>query len=245
MKITKFTKIKNGMYKLTLDNSEIKIHENLILKYNLLLTKEITNEEIEVILKENEKYISYDIALKELNKRLRSKSELKEILLRKMPTNPYIDDVISMLSLEGYLDDERYAQSFVHDKILLTNDGPRKIEKHLKNNNIEETIIKKALSNYTEEIEKEKINKTISIYLKNNKKSKLAFQKNLQQILVFNFGFTPNIVYEILKNIEIDDDNNYKLEYDKLYKRLSKKYQGTLLEYKIKEKLYQKGFKIN
>ena len=32
-----------------------------------------------------------------------------------------------------------------------------------------------------------------------------------------------------------------KKEYDKLYKKLSRKYSGNELEYKIKEKLYQKG----
>ena len=32
-------------------------------------------------------------------------------------------------------------------------------------------------------------------------------------------------------------------EYDKLYKKLSRKNEGTQLDYKIKEKLYQKGFK--
>ena len=46
MKIKKFTKLKNGMYNITLENFEFKIHEDLILKYNLLLTKEVTEEDI-------------------------------------------------------------------------------------------------------------------------------------------------------------------------------------------------------
>ena len=43
--------------------------------------------------------------------------------------------------------------------------------------------------------------------------------------------------------LDIDDNDIYKQEYDKLYRKLSKKYEGKLLEYKIKEKLYQKGFR--
>ena len=43
----------------------------------------------------------------------------------------------------------------------------------------------------------------------------------------------------------MDDSISYQKEYDKLYKKLSRKYEGATLEYKIKEKLYQKGFKIH
>ena len=38
-----------------------------------------------------------------------------------------------------------------------------------------------------------------------------------------------------------DTSDIAKREYEKLYKRLSRKYSGKELEYKIKEKLYQKG----
>ena len=38
-----------------------------------------------------------------------------------------------------------------------------------------------------------------------------------------------------------DTSDIAKREYEKLYTRLSRKYSGKELEYKIKEKLYQKG----
>ena len=45
-----------------------------------------------------------------------------------------------------------------------------------------------------------------------------------------------------MSNVEFTDTKDIqKREYDKLYRRLSKKYSGRELEYKIKEKLYQKG----
>ena len=47
MIIKKFSKQKNGMYKLLLeDDSNVVVHEEYILKNDLLLTKEIDKEEL-------------------------------------------------------------------------------------------------------------------------------------------------------------------------------------------------------
>ena len=84
MKIEKFSKSKNSMYILTLDNSDkIKIHEDLILKYELLLTKTVDNNLLEQLLMENQIYEIYEIALKYLKIRLRSRKELKNYLIKK------------------------------------------------------------------------------------------------------------------------------------------------------------------
>ena len=77
MKIIKFVKKKNGMYLLKIeDGNEYKVHEDLILKYGLLLHKELDDDLVEKILEENKVYEVYEVALKYLNVRLRSKNEL-------------------------------------------------------------------------------------------------------------------------------------------------------------------------
>jgi len=243
MKIKKFTKLKNGMYKVILEDRKFKIHEDLILKHNLLLTKEVTDKDIENLEQENIKYEVYEIALKELRKRLRSKKELEELLLRKGISPKVTKECINILTDQGYLNDEIYAESYTHDKMLLTSDGPKKIEKELVDNGIEQEFITKALINYTEEKEREKIIKIINRYQKSNKKSKNAFKLKMKQYLISNLGYHTYLVEELLSNVDIDDNDIYKQEYDKLYRKLSKKYEGKLLEYKIKEKLYQKGFR--
>ena len=84
MKIEKFTKNKNGMYILILDNgNKIKVHEDLILKYELLLSKKINEELLEAIQKENQIYEIYEVALKYINTILRSSKELIEYLKKK------------------------------------------------------------------------------------------------------------------------------------------------------------------
>ena len=65
MKILKYEKKNNGMYQVFFDNNyNVDINEELILKNQLLIKKELTEKELEVILQENEKYIAYNIEIK-------------------------------------------------------------------------------------------------------------------------------------------------------------------------------------
>ena len=246
MQINKFTKGRNGMYTITLeDKNKLTIHEDLILKHNLLITKEITDSEKEIILEENKTYEIYEVSLSYINKKLRSSKELRKYLVKKEYPNELIDNVIDLLSKEGYLNDQVYANSFVHDRIILSMDGPNKIRKELENNNIEDKYIEESLASYTEDIELERIEKIVDKQIKlNNNKGANLLKKKIQMHLI-NLGYNYELINRILNSKKIVDDNLYKKEYDKLYKQLSKKYSGRELEYKLKQKLYQKGFNTN
>ena len=64
MKIIKFTKKKDGMYSLLLeDNDVILVHEDLILKHDLLLKKDIDDKLRDTIEKENLNYTAKTVAL--------------------------------------------------------------------------------------------------------------------------------------------------------------------------------------
>lgn len=246
MQINKFTKGKNGMYTITLDdNTKLTVHEDLILKYNLLLTKQLDNTIKESIIEENKVYEIYEVSLSYINKKLRSSKELKKYLSKKEYSNDLIEEVIKLLVKDGYLDNKVYANSFVHDRIILSMDGPNKIRKELENNEIEEEIISESMSSYTEELELERIEKIVNkqINLNNNKGANLL-KKKIQMYLI-NLGYNYESINKVLNSKKIVDDNLYKKEYDKLYKQLSKKYSNKELEYRLKQKLYQKGFNIN
>ena len=57
--------------------------------------------------------------------------------------------------------------------------------------------------------------------------------------LFFNLGYYTSIIKEEIStyNFRIDK-GTYEREYNKIYKSLSRKYEGNELEYKIKQKLY-------
>jgi len=169
MLIRKFIKLKNGMYRIVFDDKKVDIHEDLILRYNLLVNKEITDELLIDLSRENIKYQAYDIALKELKKRLRSKKELKDILQNKGISNHHIEEVILLLNKQGYLDDQVYLDSYIHDRILMSSDGPLKIQKDLLDKGFSMNDIEPKLQRYDCVLERDKILKIIQKNLKQNK----------------------------------------------------------------------------
>jgi regulatory protein len=51
------------------------------------------------------------------------------------------------------------------------------------------------------------------------------------------------MIEEIIKSKDFkENDMLVQKEYDKLYRKLSKKYDGSELTYQIRQKLFQKGF---
>ena len=243
MQINKFTKQKNGMYLILLDdNRKIKVHEDLILKYDLLIKKEIDSKLEDKIFEENKTYEIYEVALSYINKKLRSKKELKKYLERKEYSNELIENVINILYSQGYLNDEIYVKSFVHDRIALSMDGPNKIKKELSDNGINSSLIEEVILEYTKDLEKERVEKIVDKQIKlNNNKGANLLKKKIQMYLL-NLGYNYEIINSVLNSKKIVDTDLYKKEYDKIYKTLSKKYSGKELEYRLKNKLYQKGF---
>lgn len=246
MKINKFTKSRNGMYIVTLeDSSKVKIHEDLILKHNLLITKNLGDKEKEEIYEENKTYEIYEVATSYINKKLRSEKELEKYLKKKEYSSSDIESVIELLKKNGFLDDTLYAKSLIHDKIVLTMDGPNKIKKELEDNNISYSLIEELISEYTEELELERIEKLTDKQIKlNNNKGSNLLKKKIQMYLL-NLGYNLDLINRVLNSKKLVDDSLYKKEYEKEYNKLSKKYSGKELEYKLKQRMYQKGFSYN
>jgi len=241
MVIKKFTKLKNGMYRLELDENTFDVYEDLILKYDLLIHKKIDEDLKKIIQKENEMYIAYDIAISYLKIKMRSKKEVKEQLLKKNVSIDIVNKILEKLTLQGYLNDESFSQAFIHDQIALTNNGPLKIKELLLSNEINCSIIDKYISIFDEELQKQRINKYIQKQLKQNKKSKLVFKRKTVDSLI-NAGYEKKLIIEVLEKVEFDDSDIKTKEHEKIYNKLSRKYSGKELEFKIKQKMYQKGF---
>lgn len=246
MKIERFSSVKNGMYILTLENkTKIKIHEDLILKYGLLLSKQLEEEVLPRILEENKEYEIYEVALKYITIRLRSRTELMAYLRKKEYTETQISGVIERLISQGYLNDSIYATSFIHDRILMSSDGPNKIQGELERMGIHPDVVRDKLTVFTEELEQERIQKLIQKKWKSNHNKGSNLLKQKVQAYLLSLGYTPSYISSALKNATLDDSDIYKKEYEKLYQKLSKKYTGKELEYKLKQKLYRLGFSIS
>jgi len=244
MKIIKFTKKKDGMYSLLLEDSEtVLVHEDLILKYGLLLSKELDEDKKDLIEQENLNYTAKTVALKYITTRFRSEKELRDYLKKKMVDKEIIDITIDSLKKDNYVNDEIFCEMFINDKINLSMDGPSKIIKELNDLGIHSNIISEKMTVFDTSIQIEKINKIIDKQIKSNHNKSNYILKNKILNYLTNNGYSSSLSLECLNNKKFDSDKDLaKKEYDKLYKKFSKKYTGSELEYVIKQKMYQKGF---
>lgn len=246
MKIKKYKKLKNGKYQVTLDNSEVfDIYEEVILNLGLLLKKDISNELKDKILLENEKYDAYYLSLKYLKTRVRSKKEIRDYLINQNYSIDNIESTLNLLEKQGYINELSFAKAFLNNKLITTSSGPNRIRNELRKKGIGDSIIEDTLQNYKEDIQREKIDKQANRIIKTNKNkgNRLLLSKIYNELMLE--GFNKGLIREYLQGVVLEDEEELmRKEYNKLHKRLSRKYQGRELELKIKQKLYEKGFSI-
>lgn len=244
MKIEKYKFLGNGRYQIVIDGVKYIIYEDIILKYNILSKNIITKNDLDNYLKDNVYYEAYYKAVKYIEIKLRSEFELKKYLVKFGYDENIVLKVINALKKDGYLNEEVYVEAYINDQINLKNVGPLKIVKDLEKIGISSFVIDKYIGIYSKEEQIDKIEKLVKkeIKLNNNKSSYVL--KNKILVSLFNKGFYKEDIVSVLNGCDIDDESVMKREYDKLYKKLSNKYSGNELLYKVKQKMYQKGFKI-
>ena len=114
MKITKISKKKNNLYEITTSNNDkISLYDDVILKYNLLITKEIKDDELKDILKDNSYLESYNIALKYIISKLRTEKEIRKKLINF--NKDAVNYTLDRLKKEGYLNDNIYIKAYIND----------------------------------------------------------------------------------------------------------------------------------
>ena len=244
MKIIRYKKMSKGRYKLTLDNTELILYEDVILKNDLLRTSNINLELLEKVMNENVYYEIYNMALTYIEIKMRTSKEIKDYLNKKNFNTKLIDEVLDRLNKEGYLNEEKYIDAFVNDKVNLTNWGPYKIKKSLLDLELDETLINNKLNTINENIWNGKIEKIINKKLNSLKNKSNYMIKNKLKIDLYNLGYDNNSIEENLNKLNLNNNENIKKEYSKAYNKYSKKYMDQELYQKVKSYLYRKGYKI-
>ncbi len=242
MKINKYKYLGSSKYKVFIEDKEYIIYEDIIIKNNILLKQEITKEELEFYLKENIYYEALYKTVKYIGIKMRSKKEIIKYL-DKSYDKYIVNKVITYLDNNNLINEKEYVKAYINDSINLKNIGPLKIEKELINMDINKDIVIPLLEVYTKDIELDKIDKLIKKEVKLNKNKSLYMLKNKIMYNLINLGFHKEYINTSLEGLSIDDNDIYKREYDKLYKKLCNKYDDEKLDYIIKQKLYQKGFR--
>lgn len=243
MKVKSYKKKKSNLYEITLSNNEvISLYDDVILKYELLLKKEIDDKLLKEIILNNSYLESYYIALKYINIKLRTEKEIVKKLANY--SKDAIKYTIDRLKKEGYLNDLLYIKSYINDEINLKVVGPNKILFELNKLGFQNNEALDYLNTFDENIWLDKINKYITKKINSNHNlSSLILKQKIYQDLINRGFYKEHINMSINKFNFEDDDSIYEKEYNKLKNKLSRKYSGEELDYRIKIGLIKKGFK--
>ena len=246
MKIEKLKKLKNGKYKLELDDgSSIITYDNIIINNMLFNGKELTNKILSEISIDNTYFDIYYKVVKMISTRWRSEKEIIDYLNKNEVDSKIQTKVLNELNKNGLINDLRYATSYANDAVSLRKNGPYKITADLKALGIKEEIIDEVVSKLDYSIIEENLENIIK------KKSNMNKTKSLFQLRVKLYNDLTRLGYETsIINIKLnmllkENKDVYQKEYEKLYKKYSKKYSGDEIKYRVKQALYQKGFHYN
>lgn len=244
MNITRYKFLGNGRYEVVIDNDRYIIYEDIILKYNILGKGNISVSELNTYLKDNVFYEAYYKAVKYINVKLRTSKEIFDYLVKAGYDVSFVPKVVDKIIKDGYINEDVYTECYINDQINLKVVGPLRIEKDLLGLGISKSVISKHIGNYSKEMQVSKIKKFIAKEIKLNSNKSSYVLKNKILISLVNKGFYKDDIVRCLDNVVIDDSLMYEKEYKKIYDKLSKKYSGKELEYKVKQKMYQKGFRV-
>lgn len=113
--------------------------------YDLQIDKEINDDFIEDVLKEEEARKAINVALNFLSYRQRSEREIRNKLKEKGYEENYVERAISFCKDQNYIDDKVFAENFVKDKINLNNFGTLRLKRELMLKGIDEDTIESVL----------------------------------------------------------------------------------------------------
>ena len=129
-------------------------------------------------------------------------SEMKEKMTRWGIDEDAQQRVVEYLVANRYVDDRRYARSFVNDKLKYNKWGPRKIEQSLWMKHIDESILREALDDVDNE---EYISVLRPLLTSKRKTTKAETDYEMNQKLL-RFAIGRGFTFEQVKEVIDDGD---------------------------------------
>lgn len=223
------------------------VNEDILITYHLHKGMELTTEVINQIKEQDTAQKAYLLAIKYLSYRIRSEKEVIDYLVGKDIDHEYIEEVVTRLRQEGYLDDLAFSEALVNTRIQTSSKGPVMIKKELLDKGVSLQWIEQTLAAYTFEKQLAKVEKWVQKQLKPNAKKSHQQQINSLKQSLLQKGFTPDVIAVAIEQLAADRDqeaeyNAVIFQGEKLMTKYQKKDTGFTLEQKVKAALYRKGF---
>ena len=203
MEIVKYELTKKNIYNVYLSNGEVlELDESVITNNELLLKKRIDNDLYDKLKRDNKICILVNASIKYINVRLRSIKEIKDYLLKKEDDTDLIDEVISRLMKMGYLDDRRFTEAYIKDKLNFTSWGDYKIINELNKLGISSLYIEDNIDLLNDDILNERMRKIIDKDIRTNKKYSGLKLKNKIYNHLLTSGYSKEKVISLINSYD-------------------------------------------
>lgn len=203
MEIVKYELMKKNIYNVYLSNGEVlELDESVITNNELLLKKRIDNDLYDKLKRDNKICILVNASIKYINVRLRSIKEIKDYLLKKEEDTDLIDEVISRLIKMGYLDDRRFTEAYIKDKLNFTSWGDYKIINELNKLGISSLDIENNIDLLNDDILNERMRKIIDKDIRTNKKYSGLKLKNKIYNHLLTSGYSKEKVISLINSYD-------------------------------------------
>lgn len=203
MEIVKYELTKKNIYNVYLSNGEVlELDESVITNNELLLKKRIDNDLYDKLKMDNKICILVNASIKYINVRLRSIKEIKDYLLKKEDDTDLIDEVISRLIKMGYLDDRRFTEAYIKDKLNFTSWGDYKIINELNKLGISSLDIEDNIDLLNDDILNERMRKIIDKDIRTNKKYSGLKLKNKIYNHLLTSGYSKEKVISLINSYD-------------------------------------------
>lgn len=208
MKITKIETQKKNKERVSIfvdENYGFSLHAEIAYKYNLKVGMELDEAFISEIgdVEEQKKANNYILTI--LSKSFKTEKQLKDKLKEKGFQDKHIESAIQLMKDYKYIDDERFAKSYVNDSVLLTKMGKNKIKNKLYAKGIDKDTINETINSLIDD--EQQLEAALSLASKKypNIKEQDTRKKNQKLISFLQYrGFSFNIIKQVLDKLNND-----------------------------------------
>ena len=238
---------KKNQFQVTLsDGQTLCVSEEILIRYQLLKGREITDEQWEEIQVENRRSTIYQSALNYLSYGLRTEKEVVQYMQRKEFITEDIQPIIQRLKEYQLIDDRLYAESYVRTYCREGVKGPRFIAQKLKEKGVSSEDIEHGLHYYSlDDCLHNALYQVEKLQRKYQRKTIFEQKQKIRQSLLTK-GFPNDIINQALAESTFEKDSEQeqrqlKKEIDKWWEKYQKEDRYKRRQ-KISAKLWNKGF---
>jgi regulatory protein len=223
------------------------VDESVLIKYQLKKGLELDELFLTEIHYEDDISKAYQLALRHLERKMRSESEIRKYLSEKEVDAPIIQEVIIRLYEYKFLNDIEYAHAYVRTQMNTSGKGTVLIRRELKEKGINDKHIEKALLEYSFDLQLENAQQLcVKMVQKNQKDSEKMLMQKIEQMLIRK-GFSQTVISEAVTSVKSDQDKDdmqaLRIQGEKIHRKYSA-YTGFEYTQKMKQALYRKGFSL-